>query len=334
MGRLRLLVFLILVVLVTSGIAFLYNRPARPVPEGPPGSFSIAVLGDAPYYAWEEIQYRRMLRQIDASDLEWVLHVGDIFWHPCTDDMYRSRLAWFRSLRHPLIYTPGDNEWFDCHETGSGAYAPLDRLNRIRQIFFADPTKGLGGVEISLASQGGTSSYGEFVENLRWEHRGVVFATVHLIGSRNGMRPFPKRTPADDAASTRRTEAAIEWMRAAFAIARQRQARSVVIGFHADPRFELDAEEPDRKVFEPFMTVLADEAAEFSGPVLLAHGDGHEYTVDHPLVRRSDGHRLANVTRLEVPGSPQVGWIRVAITPDAPDPFRFDAYIVPRWKYW
>jgi hypothetical protein len=68
--------------------------------------------------------------------------------------------------------------------------------------------------------------------------------------------------------------------------------------------------------------------------VLLAHGDGHEYTVDQPLVRRTTGRPLGNVTRLQVPGSPAVGWVRVIVTPGSANPFAFEKHEVPRWKYW
>jgi hypothetical protein len=68
--------------------------------------------------------------------------------------------------------------------------------------------------------------------------------------------------------------------------------------------------------------------------VLIAHGDDHTYTIDHPVVRSTTGRRLENVTRLEVPGSPQVGWVRVFVTPGAESPFAFEPHVVPRWKYW
>lgn len=69
-------------------------------------------------------------------------------------------------------------------------------------------------------------------------------------------------------------------------------------------------------------------------PVLIAHGDDHRYIVDHPLLRSGTNRRLENVTRLEVPGSPQVGWVRVVVTPGEEKPFAFELHVLPRWKYW
>jgi hypothetical protein len=70
----------------------------------------------------------------------------------------------------------------------------------------------------------------------------------------------------------------------------------------------------------------------FRRPVLAMHGDNHDYIVDRPLSRR--GQRLENFSRLQVPGSPDVGWVRVIVNPGAADPFSFEKHVVPRWKYW
>jgi len=46
----------------------------------------------------------------------------------------------FERFRDPVVYTPGDNEWTDCHkkkEFSSGA--PLNELAAVRGLFFANP---------------------------------------------------------------------------------------------------------------------------------------------------------------------------------------------------
>ena len=311
----RGIAILIVVVVVIVAIA-IARGGLPPVARTPPGSFSFGVFGDAPYFPDEELRYPVLLRHIDAHDLAFVIHVGDIFWHPCTDEHYAEALRHFNQLHEPVIYTPGDNEWTDCWEEGSGGYAPLERLARLRQIFFANPNRSLGGHPIPLTSQGG-----EFVENARWSAGGVVFATVNLPGSRNATAPFPKRTAADDAAVRRRTEAAAAWTRAAFAEARAANARAVVIAFQAN----LGIGKARQRVYEPFVRTVEEEARRFARPVLLAHGDGHVYIVDHPLPE-------ANITRLQVPGSPQVGWVRVVVMPGAQ--FQFTKIVVPFWRVW
>jgi Calcineurin-like phosphoesterase len=322
-------------IILLSLVAFvlLTRGPETPTPN-PPGTFSFAVLGDAPYDQLEEIQYRLVLESLNSHDISWVIHVGDIFWRPCTDEHYQQTLERFNSLRHPVIYTPGDNEWTDCWERQSGGFKPTERLDRIRKIFFANHTRSLGHNSIALVSQGDQEPYKEFVENARWIHKGIVLATIHLVGSQNGMKPFPGRTASDDDAARRRTDAATAWLRETFNEARTLNASAVVISFHASPDFDDSPDDPDRKPFEPLLTALEDEAERFARPVLIAHGDDHTYTIDQPVVRAATKRRLENVTRLEVPGSPQVGWVRVVVTPGADNPFAFEPHVIPRWKYW
>lgn len=321
-----IVVALIVVVVLSSG-------PPPPTPNRA-GTFSFAVFGDAPYYPWEEIQYPLVLREIRSNDLKFVIHVGDIWWRPCTDAMYEKTLERFNSLPQPVIYTPGDNEWTDCWEPGSGRYAPLERLAHIRQIFFRDPTHTIGQTRLKIVSQAQDPHFSEFSENARWEEKGIVFATVDLPGSRTAMKPFPGRTAADDNAARRRTLAAAEWTRQTFAEAAGRGAVAVVIGFQANPDFEAKPDTPYRAAFEPFMVTLEEETERFRKPVLVVHGDGHRYLVDHPLVRRTTGRTLLNFTRMQVPGSPRVGWVRVVVAPAARSPFSFENHVVPRWKYW
>ena len=314
------------------GMALDRNEPA---PDDPaPGTFAVAFMGDAPYYIWEDIQFRRVLRQLDDSELAAVVSVGDMFWRPCSDEMYNKHFAYFESLRHPVIYTPGDNEWADCHEPRVGGYEPLDRLATIRRVFFADPTRSLGGRQIELASQGAGSAFDEFVENVRWQQGGVVFATVHLIGGMNGGLPFPGRTGADDDEARRRTAAAAAWVREAFLTARQDSAAGVVIITHANVPGFPDPDDPERRALEPFVTAFEREAAAFAGPVVFVHGDWHEYTVDKPFVGAASGESLDNVTRVQVPGSPTVGWVRISFTAGETLDVEFASYVIPAWKLW
>lgn len=328
----RHVLFILAGVAVIATAVWAASGIPAPTPN-PQGSFAFAALGDAPYDPFEALRYRLVLRAMDAHNLSWVLHIGDIFWRPCTDDHYRTALDRFNSLRHPVIYSPGDNEWTDCWEPGSGSFAPRERLASLRRIFFAHPHQSLGGKRLPLVTQSDRPAFGEFVENARWSHAGIMFATVHLVGSGNGLRSFPARTLADDEEVRRRSEAGATWLRETFAEAAVAGAPAVVIGFHGTLGFGLPMEQVGCG-YEPFAAALEEEVERFGKPVLAVHGDDHEFTVDHPLVRRTTGRRLANFTRLEVPGSPDVGWVRVVVTPSAAQPFAFQPLVVPRWKFW
>ena len=320
--------------MVAAAAAAIYATAGPPAPlVAPTGTFTFAVLGDSPYYAWEDLKYRVVLQDLRAHDLRFVLHIGDMLWRPCSDARYRSSFDGFNSLPQPVIYTPGDNEWTDCWEEGAGRFDPLERLGRLREMFFASPAS-LGGRRIALESQGRQPPFAEAVEHVRWTDEGLVFATVHLVGSGNATETFPGRTAKNDEEVVRRTAAATAWLRETFAVARSSNARGIVLGFHANPAFERAADHPYRQHFEPFLTALEEEAEAFARPILVVHGDNHDYIVDRPLVRRTTGRTIENLMRLQVPGSPAVGWVRVVLSNDATPAFTYDPRVVPGWKYW
>ncbi len=104
---------------------------------------------------------------------------------------------------------------------------------------------------------------------------------------------------------------------------------------HADPEFKAPVDNPYRQAYEPFMESLEEVVEQFDGPVLLVHGDNHEFIVDRPLVRRTTRRVLENFTRLEVFGSPDIGWVEVAVdTTSSSERFRFLPHRMPRWMFW
>lgn len=185
-------------------------QPPPPIPPVPPNSFAFGVFGDGPYQQGEQARYYRVLDEVSRADVKWLIHVGDFEWFPCSDSMYLARLAEFNSVSHPVIYIPGDNEWTDCHTRKEGGYDPLGRLANIRRIFFATRGQSLGRERMRVESQSAEAGFGEFVENVRWTRGGIVFATLHVVGSSNGLENFAGRTAASDAEADRRIQAAIK----------------------------------------------------------------------------------------------------------------------------
>lgn len=299
----------------------------------PPGTFAFAVFGDGPYRAWEMNRFRRLIQDVNRAELQWFLHVGDILWYPCSDQTYRDRLNDMNSIRHPVVYTPGDNEWTDCHELIAGRFQPLDRLRQIRATFFAQPETSLGGGAMPLATQSRDSAFAEYVENARWQFGGFVFATLHMVGSGNASSPFEGRTRADDVEVAARTGAAIAWMEEAFRIARSEGLKGVVLAIHGDPGLEDYPSDVDQS-YATWVQRLEDLVKGFQGPVLLIHGDSHELLMDQPLRERTSGQPLANFTRLETYGSPDIGWIRVVVDTTAGS-FTFEPRLMrPRLLWW
>ena len=297
----------------------------------PAAGFEFAAIGDVPYSEADSLRFARLQGRIDAEDLAFVLHVGDFKGggSSCADAALEARLRMFSRFRHPLVLLPGDNEWTDCHRERAGAWKPLERLARLRALFFTPPGRALGGGSLTLVSQAADPARAEFPEHVRWSREGVVFTALHLVGSENALAGFPGRTPEDDAEAARRTGAAIAWMREGFRVARETDAPALLIALHGNPRFETDREADPPGPYTGFLRALSGETSAFRRPVLLVHGDSHYFRVDKPLTGPESGRRLDNFTRLEVFGSPHVHWVRVQVDPGDPQVFRFRQEIVP-----
>lgn len=102
--------------------------------------FESALIGDTPYNDAQMQKFLRMQRQIDAARLAFIVHDGDFKSGSsvCDDETFVSRKELFDAFAHPFVFVPGDNEWTDCHRANNGGYDPLERLARLRTLFFAD----------------------------------------------------------------------------------------------------------------------------------------------------------------------------------------------------
>src|SRR5215212_1522115 len=161
------------------------------IPPTHPEAFSFGVMGDTQYNEREELAFVAMLARVSREDLAFVVHVGDIAggWD-CTDELYERRKREFDASAHPFIYTPGDNEWTDCRQKKSGNREPLERLARIREVFFPD-RYSLGAKRIELLVQDRCLEGPEgcrcpaYPENRFWTRGGVRFVTLNVPGSEN-----------------------------------------------------------------------------------------------------------------------------------------------------
>ncbi len=284
----------------------------------------VAVFGDMPYgkSAADTVQLEATPRFIDDINAEksvsLAIHLGDIHSgkQPCTAAYDRAVLAQFQRLTVPLIYTPGDNEWMDCHKPGEGGgswnsekgaidyaldaagqwvdYAggdPIENLALVRELYFPKAGHTLGrDKRVQSQATAYARSYpadGDFVENVRFVEDGVLYAFVNIPGgSNNGEDPWygapePSKRQRDEIAA--RTGATIRWIEAAYREARNNGARAVVIGTQAD-LWDLDGRDASHVgAYEPYVQALAEGAKAYGRPVLLLVGDSHVYRSDNPF---------------------------------------------------
>jgi hypothetical protein len=315
----------------------LQSRPAAT----PTEAFSFALIGDMPYGPAEVPRFDGMIDSINADDsVSLVVHVGDIKGggERCDDALLRERHAQLQRIEAPWIYAIGDNEWTDCHRASAGGFLPLERLAFLRTLFFPDPGRSGGRLPLSIESQSAQgSAHAAYVEHALFMHRGVLFATLHVVGSRNDLEPWSGIDPNDSAAAPQadrlaefdaRQAATLAWIDHAFDEAIRRDAGGVVIVWLANPGIERPVGDPQRVGFEVVLERLKARTVAFGKPVLLAHGDHHELLIDQPWNRDAEpAPKAPRFKRIQGYGSPRIAWVRILVDPSTAGLFRFE----PKW---
>jgi hypothetical protein len=267
---------------------------------------TVAVIGDVPYGTAQEASFGELIAAINGDPkVRVAMHVGDIKSGSttCTNERFTTIKAAFATFEDPVVYTPGDNEWTDCHRVNNGAYDPLERLDAVRSTFFSDPGATLGRHPMRVDYQPA------LVENVRWVESRVAFATLHVIGSNNGLSPYTglglaAPTAAQIAEVQSRIASVLEWIDSTFDTAAAGDLKGVVLAMQADTWAPAPA-----SAQQAIVDRIAQRTAAFAGQVLLLQGDSHTYKADDPL-------GLPNFTRVVVHGETlPFEYLRLTIDP-------------------
>ena len=164
-------------------------------------TFHFAFIGDLPYTNADSANMPAFTADINNdTDVQFVAHAGDIKngGTTCADAELQSRFDQFQQFEDAFWYTPGDNEWTDCHRA-TPASNPLERLAALRSIFYPNPAQTTGGTPRPVLSQATDPTHSAFVENTMFHEQCVTFGAVHLVGSMNGAEPWVGETPQQTA---------------------------------------------------------------------------------------------------------------------------------------
>lgn len=278
-------------------------------------TWHFGLIGDVPYSRFEREELPRMLSAIADRNVSFLAHIGD-FKHGrehCDDSLFEDRLQMFNASRVPFVFVPGDNEWMDCHRVSNGSYDPLERLSKLRSLFWHD-NLSLGQKKIPLHRQPG-----KYVEHSRFQLGPVLFVTLNLPGGDNNIG-----LATDPAAEfLARNPVVLSWMTDSFALARREKLAGIVLLFQANPEFKHFAKNLAHGGFREFLQRLLVETESFPGQVVVVHGDTHFSRVDQPL-RNQQGGVVTNFTRVETHGYPLMGWTLGVIDTASPTLFRFE----------
>lgn len=279
-------------------------------------AFRMIALGDMPYGPREKSfpLYLALIDEINQRNPDIAVHVGDTRYQgECSNDVLKEQRQFMNQFEAPLIYTPGDNEWTDCHTSGGGWNDPLDRLDYIRKAYFGRPDRTLGKRRLGLDHQAALG----YPENARLQYGNIGIISAHIVGSNNN---FVTRDITAVQEYFARSAASTNWLKEGFATYRKTEAIIVII--HADMFFHSYSTRKEQwssfSGFRQFGTALKNAARAYDKPVLLVYGDGHEYTVSQPFPKTAP-----NVTGVEVYGHHDMHAVEITVTPRAKDAFTF-----------
>jgi hypothetical protein len=335
---------------------------------------TLAVYGDAPYGATPTDHSQTdltpaFISTVNADPLvDLVLHVGDIHSGKqfCTEAYDRTIFDLWKAFARPLIYTPGDNEWTDCHKVAEGGgtynaatgqidyvvdstgtpvdYAkgdPIANLELVRSIFFPHAGMALGGGHRFLLSQKVAydrrfPSDAQYLENVIFIQSRVLFVTINLPGGSNNDADVwygaPSATPAQVQEAAQRTGADLRWLDTAFTLARLLRLKGVVIQAQAD-MWDPEKGAAHQAGYEPIVKSVADHTVAFGKPVLMFNGDSHVYQTgnplspSNPLAALHPGYAVPNFHRVVVHGSTlPLEYLRLTVDPRQNAPEGPDAF--------
>ena len=197
--------------------------------------FSFAVLSGPGTDQSDEAAMARTLDQIEAAKVGVILHTGNFKGRTevCSDALYEQRRSLLDAVAVPLVFVPGTADWLDCEGTASGGYEAVERLARLREMFF-DTDHALGRERLRLARQSELARFRGYPENVRWQIGRVLFVGLNLPGANNNYRAAAGRNAEFDD----RLIASKLWLERAFHAAAREKAAGLVILVHADPHFE------------------------------------------------------------------------------------------------
>ena len=287
--------------------------------------FKFTALGDMPYGdpARSFPLFETLIETINRRNPSFTIHIGDTksSGTPCSDAVLDKQRDFLNRFNHPVIYTPGDNEWTDCHFERAGNFDPVERLAYIRKTYFTDPSRSFGSVSMAVESQAVIMAdrFAGFPENTSFQKDDVHFVQAHIVGSNNN---FESRSMENVEEFFTRQTANLAWLDHGFDRAEQENASALVLSIHAD-MFEFgfapfwnDEEFLRHSGFKAFGDRMVERAKAFRKPVLLIYGDSHKFRVWRPFRRRAP-----NLTALEVFGARHMHAVEISVDTKEPAVF-------------
>ncbi len=301
--------YILTTLLLSVGCLALVPASANPI--------RFVTLGDMPYRSSDEALFTNLITEINQTNPAFTIFVGDTKSgsSPCTNAYLESIWKFFNRFEGPLIYTPGDNEWTDCHRPSAGSFNPEERLQFIRQLYFGN-SDSLGKKPLRLIRQADIDpEHKLFFENAYWVSGTTLFATVHVVGSNNN---FENASEYD-----MRNRANLTWLDYVVKVAQEHALDHLVIAMQADLFYSPEQASSPTSGLRDTIGHLNQLLSQWNKPALIIHGDSHQLIIDQPFKHPDTKRVIERAYRIQVMGDQQVEALEITIDSGKRSPFSF-----------
>jgi hypothetical protein len=291
--------------------ALLLMAPAQAAPS----EFSFGVLAHPFKAGSDESLLRSEIAASDADNLAFVVANGiKSEEEPCSDNLYARRKKILNNAQNGLVLSLAASDWADC-KTDSGRSAAVERLNRLRDVFFADEFS-FGASRIPLLRQSSSPKFRSYGENAHWEINGILFATINLPANNNNyLAAAGRNSEFED-----RTIANRDWLQRITVYAKLKKFRGIVLFCDGNPLAPPAERNNRRDGYLEIRRQLLASSRKFSGKILIIH---------------SSPRRVAPIAGGEINWHGSIGdigvdtgWIKVSVSPSRPSLFSITEHAI------
>ncbi len=233
------------------------------------GEFSFALLGHNFPKGEGDAEFRRMLAEASRGEPAFLIANGiKAASEPCTDSLYQERRDLMASAERPLVLLPAGSDWTECRNSNGKSNA-IERLNRIRELFFPEPD-ALGKGKLVLNRQSAIAKFRDYAENTYWEYENILFVTLNVPARNNHyLTEAGRNSEYED-----RMVANRGWLHRAFLHAKRKNIAGIVlvmdgdIGAHVEQGFFARLAQ-NRDGFTEIRRIVRSQADKYQGQLLL-----------------------------------------------------------------
>ncbi|RSZ58857.1 hypothetical protein HF313_26125 [Massilia atriviolacea] len=202
-----------------------------------PAPYQFAIIGHLFSDGGSEAQLEQAIASSDDGAVAFIVATGiKGEREPCSDELYTQRRDLFAKARRPTIVAPAASDWSGC-TNGAGSQVAVDRLNRVRELFYPD-ADSLGKRKLPLLRLSTSSQFRSYAENAHWVVGNVLYATMNLPSDNNHYRPEAGRNSEfEDRAVANRF-----WLKRLFGTAQRKKLDAVVLFTEGD--MKIHSEKP------------------------------------------------------------------------------------------